>query len=155
CLILLGNEVGLQGNLWYSLFVLLACFCYATSSNVVGYFFQNTPSLTISAVSFIMVGIPATIMLFTTDFTTVLETDENAWEAVGYIVILALASTVLASVIFFKLIQMTTPLFSSMVSYLVPAVAVGWGLVDGESITILHFLGMFLILVGVYLSRSK
>jgi drug/metabolite transporter (DMT)-like permease len=37
-----------------------------------------------------------------------------------------------------------------MVSYLVPAVAISWGFLDGEPISVFHFLGMALILVGVY-----
>jgi drug/metabolite transporter (DMT)-like permease len=49
---------------------------------------------------------------------------------------------------------MTSPLFSSMVSYLVPAVAVLWGVIDGEPITLMHSAGMGLILFGVYLSRN-
>jgi drug/metabolite transporter (DMT)-like permease len=154
CLILFGNDMGLQGNLWYSLFILLACLCYATSGNVVGHQLKNIPSLNISVVSFTMVGIPAGILLLFTDFPTVLQSHEQGWEALGYIVLLALASTVMASVIFFRLIKMTSPLFSSMVSYLVPAVAVLWGVIDGEPITLMHSAGMGLILFGVYLSRN-
>lgn len=41
-----------------------------------------------------------------------------------------------------------------MVSYLVPVVALFWGFADGETISVLHFLGMALILFGVYLSRK-
>lgn len=154
CLILLGNKVGMQGNLWYGLFVVLGCVCYAISSNTVGHFLKDMRSLAISTVSFIMVGIPAAIYLFTTDFLQVLEQHEQGWQAVGYIATLSLFSTVLASIIFFQLIHMTSPLFSSMVSYLVPMVAVLWGVIDGEPLTIMHFLGMGLIFLGVYLSRN-
>jgi drug/metabolite transporter (DMT)-like permease len=42
-----------------------------------------------------------------------------------------------------------------MVSYLIPIVAIGWGVFDGELITIYHFIGFILILFGVYLSKSK
>ena len=154
-LILLGNQVGIQGNLWYGLFIILGTICYATSSNTVGAFLRDMDSLLISSVSFAIVGFPAIFLLFTTDFTMVLRTDPNGWPALGYITILALFSTVLASIIFFRLIQWTSPLFATMISYLVPIVAVLWGVADGEAITWLHIGGTMLILSGVYLSRGK
>ncbi|MCI5080262.1 MAG: EamA family transporter [Saprospiraceae bacterium] len=154
-LIIMGNQVGLKGNMWFSLFVVIGCICYATSGNTVGVYLRNMKSVTISAVSFVMVGIPAAIILFTaTDFMTTLHSHPEGWTALGYITLLALASTVFASILFFKLIQDTNPLFSSTVSYLVPAVAVLWGFLDGETISVMHFLAMILILLGVYLSRN-
>ena len=80
--------------------------------------------------------------------------EAGAWRAFGAVVLLALLSTVLASVIFFRLVQWTSPVFASMISYLVPLVAVAWGLFDGESISLVHFLGMALILSGIYLVKK-
>ena len=79
---------------------------------------------------------------------------EGAWLALLYVAILALLGTVVASIIFFRLVQVTNAVFASMISYLVPIVAMGWGAVDGEPITIIHFLGMILILSGVYLVKK-
>ncbi|MCB0635989.1 MAG: EamA family transporter, partial [Lewinella sp.] len=150
-----GERAGLGGNLWYGSLIILACVCYATSSNVVGFHLRDLRSLTISAVSFFMVGVPAMIYLFLgTDFLTTMTTHPQAWTGLGYVTILALFSTVLASIIFFQLIQWTSPVFGSTVSYLVPAVALLWGAWDGEIIHAAHFLGMGLILAGVYLSRN-
>ncbi|MDX1667182.1 MAG: EamA family transporter [Saprospiraceae bacterium] len=154
-LILFGKSAGLEGNLWYGLLVIVATLCYATSVNVVGTFLKQTSSLLISASAFVMVGPPAILLLLSSNFTDLLLYEEGAWEALGYIAILALASTVLASVIFFMLVKWTSPLFSSTVAYLVPVVALGWGAVDGEPITLLHGLGMALILSGVYLTRHS
>ncbi len=154
-LVVFGRSVGLEGNLWYGLFIILATLCYATSTNVVGYYLRQVSSLTISAVSFSMVGIPALIYLFVgSGFTSVLSTHPGAWGALAAVVALALFSTVLASVIFFRLVQVTSPVFGSTVSYLVPVVALLWGIVDAEQITLLHFVGMASILAGVYLSRK-
>lgn len=153
-LILFGKEAGVEGNVWYSLFVVLATICYASSSNIVGFYLRDMSSLMISAASFIMVGVPALIYLFSTDFTTVLVTHDQGWVSLMYITILALASTVLASILFFRLVLDTSPVFSSTVSYIVPIVALVWGAYDGEPITLIHFLGMLLILAGVYLSKN-
>ena len=153
-LILFGNKLGIQGNMWYGLFIVLATLCYATSSNVVGYFLKDMSSLLISAVSFTIVGFPAIFMLLATDFVEILQHTPEGLPALGYIVVLALFSTVLASIIFFRLIQWTNPVFATTISYLVPIVALGLGSIDGEPITLYHFIGMGLILLGVYLTRQ-
>ena len=153
-LILMGNKVGIEGNLWYGLFIVLATICYAISSNTVGYFLREMSSLVISAVSFAIVGFPAIFMLLATDFTEILQNDPQGLPALGYITILALFSTVLASIIFFRLIKWTNPVFASTISYLVPMVALFWGMIDGEFISVYHLLGMGLIFAGVYLTRQ-
>ena len=154
-LVVFGNGEDYQANIWYGALIVLATVCYATSANTVGYFLRDTNALLISTVSFIMVGIPGMILLLQTNFFEKMQTHEQAWQALGYVSFLALFSTVLASIIFFQLIKWTSPLFSSMVSYLVPIVAVLWGIFDGELITLFHFLGMILIFGGVYLSRNR
>ena len=154
-LILFGSEEGIGGDLAYVLLIVLAGICYATSVNTVGAYLKDMDSIIISAVSFGVIGIPAGIYLLFSNFTTVFMEAEGAWEAFGYITILALGSTVLASIIFFKLVQWTSPVFASTVAYLIPIVALLWGVWDGEKISVFHILGMGLILTGVYLSRQK
>ena len=153
-LIVFGASEGLSGNLWYGVLIILATVCYGMSSNLVGFYLRDMSSLMISAVSFSIVGLPAIALLFCTDFLVILDQHERAWECLGYIVVLALFSTVLASVIYFRLIQWTNPLFASSISYLVPIVATFLGFWDGETISVLHFVGMGLILFGVYLARK-
>lgn len=152
-LIVLGRSAGISGNPWYGLLVLVGCICYAISSNTVGKYLKDMSSLTISAASFCMVGLPAIAYLFTTDFAATLSHAPQAWAALGYIALLSLFGTVLASIIFFQLVQWTTPVFASMISYIVPIVALGWGAADGEAITLVHLGGMALILSGVYLVK--
>ena len=153
-LILYGRSAGMEGNLWYGLLVVLGCACYALSVNTVKTYLQDMSAITISAVSFILIGIPAVLYLFTTDFIEVVAHRDGAWLALGYISILALLGTVAATVLFFKLVQITDAVFGSMVSYLIPLIAVLWGVVDGEVITLFHIIGMALILTGVYISRK-
>ncbi len=154
-LFLFGEKAGFEGSVAYGLLIVLATICYATSTNLVGFYLRDVNSIIISAISFVMVGLPAMAYLFTTGFSTTLLEHPQGWEALGYISILAVISTVLASILFFKLVQITTPVFASMISYIVPIVALLWGVLDGEVITLAHFSGMGLILVGVYLSRKS
>ncbi len=154
-LIFYGSEAGMQGNFRYAILVIFATMCYATSANVVGTFLKEIRSLTISAVAFSIVGLPAVIMLFSTDFLEVMQSNEYALASLGYVSILAVMGTVIASAIFFYLVHLTNPVFASMIAYLIPIVALGWGFLDGETVTIFHFLGMALILSGIYLSKSR
>ena len=152
-LILFGKEAGLEGNNAYGLLVMLGSILYAISANTIKNNLQNVDVLTLSAVSFFMIGIPALSYLFTTNFIEVLTTHEQGFTSFGYITLLALVGTVIASVLFFKLVQMTNAVFASMVSYLIPLVALLWGAIDQEPITIYHFVGMSLILFGVWLGK--
>lgn len=142
-------EVYLYGSL-----VLLATICYACSVNIVKKYLQEVNAIAISVFSFILIGIPAVIYLLTTDFIPHLMQVQKAKYSFLAIVVLALFGTAIANMLFFYLTQRTTALFASTVTYLIPVVAVGWGVGAGEVITWFHFIGMLLILFGVYLTSN-
>lgn len=154
-LILGGSEGEFGGNMSYGLFIVLATLCYATSTNAVAFKLRGIGSLLISGVSFTLVGIPSIALAVYLGVPEVIADHPEARTGLGYVTILALGSTVLASVLFFHLIQVMGPIPSSMVSYVVPIVALFWGFADGEFITWIHFLGMALIFTGVYLTRRR
>ena len=96
----------------------------------------------------------AFVLFFYSDVTTTLTTHEAGWYSFGFITILAILGTVLASILYYQLVHLTGAVISSFVSYLVPIVATIWGFVDGEPITIFSMIGMVLILTGVYIARK-
>ncbi len=153
-LIILGQGIAIEGNVWFSLFAIVGTICYGLNANIVGAFLRDVPALAISAASFVMVGLPALFYLVTTDFFAVLTREPGAGLALAYIATLAVVGTVVASIVFFQLIKWTNAVFSSTVAYLIPLVALTWGFIDGEPMTAYHFVGMGLILGGVYLSRQ-
>jgi drug/metabolite transporter (DMT)-like permease len=75
--------------------------------------------------------------------------------SVGYSVILGVVGTALASILFYQLIKTAGSVFASMVTYGIPFVALGWGLLDGEIVGWLQILGLAVILGGVYLANSN
>ena len=154
-LIMGGSEGEFGGHVGYGLYIVLATLCYATSTNTVAFKLKDTSSIVISGVSFTLVGIPAIILAYLLGVPEVISSHPEAWTGLGYVTILALGSTVLASVLFFHLIQIMGPIPSSMVSYIVPIVALMWGFMDGEFIGLIHIMGMALIFIGVYLSRRR
>jgi drug/metabolite transporter (DMT)-like permease len=72
-----------------------------------------------------------------------------------FIAILGIIGTGIANVLFYKLIQISSPVFATSVTYLIPVVAFFWGLLDNEMLTPVQFVGAFVVLVGVYLSSKK
>lgn len=145
-------------QLLYVIFILAACFCYALSSNLVGAYFKDTSSLTITVVSFFLVGVPAFVWALTAGAVvgTVAGAEGHAgYYALAAVATLALASTVLASLLFFRIVQRSGAVFASTVSYVIPVVALGWGLLDGEFFSWWQLPAVALVLVGVFLSRRK
>lgn len=141
-------------NYWYTILVLVASICYATNVNLLKKYLSDVKPLSISTGNFVVMLVPALIVLFSTDFMNVVEHAE-VQNSMMYIVILGVVGTGIANIIFFKLIQMSSPVFATSVTYLIPVVAFFWGLLDNEMLTTIQFIGAFIILVGVYLSSKK
>lgn len=141
-------------NYWYTILVLIASICYATNVNLLKKHLSDVKPLSISTGNFLVMLVPALIVLFSTDFLSVVENAE-VQNSMIYIIILGVVGTGIANIIFFKLIQMSSPVFATSVTYLIPVVAFFWGLLDNEMLTPIQFIGAFIILIGVYLSSKK
>jgi len=155
-LIAANSGWSLQGINSYTLLIVLACIMYATNVNYIKYKIPDIKSLTITSVSLLMIGPLAIVYLFAaTNFLERFDTPETAWPSFGYIVLLGLMSTSVATLLFNKLVKISSPVFTTSVTYLIPIVAVGWGLVDHETLTVGHLLGMVAIIFGVYLANRR
>lgn len=140
----------------YAFLIVGACLLYGANLNWVKFKIPHLGAITIASVSVLVTSPLAAIYLFGfTDFTVKLQTVPGAWRAAGFICLLAFMGTALANLIFNKLVKMTTPLYASTVTYIMPIVAVMWGVLDGEVLTLWHFVGMGLIISGVYLANKK
>lgn len=140
----------------YALLIVLACAFYGSNLNWVKFKVLDLNSLTITSVSVMLIGPLAMIYLFGfSDFPSKINTLEGAWKACGFVILLGCMSTAIATFLFNKLVKISTPLFASSVTYLMPIVAVMWGVLDGETLIAGHFIGMACILGGVYLANKK
>ena len=155
--ILLTSGSGGIGNLnYYVVFIVIATACYGTNLNLIKYYLSDLTAVVITAISVALVGpIAAAYLFFGTPFMNTLNNEPGAWEALGYISLLGVMSTSLALILFNKLVQITTPIFSSMVTYLIPIVALAWGLLDGEKLLLGQILGIAAILMGVFITNRK
>ena len=154
-LILLGSKKSLGENPLFGIYIIIATVCYAISVNMVQAFFSKAKPVIISSMSFFMIGPPALVYVFFTDFVQVVNTNPAAWYSVGAVTLLSLMGTVMASILFYNLVQRTTAVFASTVTYLMPLIALAWGIFDGEYITWLHYAGMATILIGVYITKKN
>jgi drug/metabolite transporter (DMT)-like permease len=134
----------------YALLVVIATLCYALSVNTIKKYLSEINSIAITALSFLIIGIPAIIYLFFTDFVATTQTNPEATTALGYVAILAVIGTALSIIIFNQLIKYTSAVFASTVTYLIPIFAIFWGVIDGEEINFIQIVSIFIILVGIY-----
>jgi drug/metabolite transporter (DMT)-like permease len=141
-------------NYYYAILVLIASVCYATNVNLIKKHLSDLSPLTISTGNFSVMLIPALIILFSTGFVAVVGLHE-VQVSVFYIMILGVIGTGIANIIFFRLIQISSPIFATSVTYLIPVVAFFWGLLDNENLSGVQFFGAFVILIGVYWSSRK
>lgn len=138
----------------YGLLVVIATIFYATSSTMVKVFFQQMKPLHLTSFIFLFIGPPAGIYLLFSDLPLSFQ-NEGAGMAFSYIVILAVINTALATFLFNKLIQTSSAIFAQSVTYLIPAVAIFWGILDSEKLDLFDILGIVLILMGVVLINKK
>jgi drug/metabolite transporter (DMT)-like permease len=141
-------------NYWYAILVVIAAICYATNVNLIKKYLSDVKPLSITTGNFVVLFLPALLILLSTDFLSVAKNVE-VQQSMIYIVILGVVGTGIANIIFFKLIQLSTPVFATSVTYLIPIVAFFWGLLDNEYLTPVQVIGAFIVLVGVYLSSKK
>lgn len=148
-------------NYFYAILVVIASMCYAINVNLIKRYLSDLTPLSITTGNFLILSLPSlTILYFTGFFNNSSLTEIGGsltamQESILYIMILGVVGTGIANILFFKLIQISSPVFATSVTYLIPIVAFFWGLLDNEMLTSVQFFGAFIILIGVYLSAKK
>ena len=141
-------------NYYYAILIFIASVCYAINVNLINKYLSNLSPLTITTGNFTVMLFPALVILLTSGFFSDIHI-EKVQHSVLFIVILGIVGTGIANIIFYKLIQISTPVFATSVTYLIPIIAFSWGMLDNETLTLVQLLGAVIILLGVYLSNIK
>lgn len=141
-------------NYYYAFLVLIASFCYALNVNFLKKYLSDLSPLSIATGNFAFLLLPTVLILFFTGFFDVIHVEKVQY-SILFVMILGVVGTGVTNNLFFKLIQMTSPVFATSVTYLIPVVALFWGFFDNEILTPVQFFGAFIILIGVYLSAKK
>jgi drug/metabolite transporter (DMT)-like permease len=147
-----ANDVSFTGH---ALLVLLATVMYGFNVNIANKSLLHTPPLYIATLAFGMLMPLDALILFQQGFFQKNLSDVYLVKAVASSVVLGVLGTAFATWLFYVLMQKAGPLFSSMVTYGLPFVAIGWGVVAGERISSSILFALALILSGVYLANKK
>lgn len=156
CLIFFSTENNsINANL-YGLLVVLATLFYGINLNLLKYHLVKLDPLTITSTSLFFIS-PITIWLLISETTFLSNLDKLSYNIneIFYVLILGIVGTAIATIIFYRLVQIRDTVFASSVTYLMPIVAIFLGLIDGEIINLIQFFGMLLILIGVYWANKK
>ena len=151
-----GASINPNQNYWYAFLVIIATVMYAFSINIIKRHLQNVSPIAIAVGNFAIIIIPAfVVLIFSGFFTSQVIQGPDFTMSLFYIFLLSLFGTAIAKVLFNNLVQISTPIFASSVTYMMPIIAVSWGVLDGESFGFWQGVATVIILLGVYLANSK
>jgi drug/metabolite transporter (DMT)-like permease len=154
-LILAGAQLNDNQNYSYALFAVVSTLGYSFNVNIVKKHLDDLDSLSITTGQFLLLIIPALGVLYFTNFFSTFEYNDLTKASLIDVLILAIAGTAVAKVLFNRLIQISSTVFSSSVTYIIPIVAVMWGIADGEKFEAVDFIAAAIILTGVYIANKR
>lgn len=154
-LLLSKGNIQESRHLLYVSFVVIATFCYGFNVNMVARHLVNIPSLHIAAVSLSLNAIPALLVLLFTGYFNLPLSNHQLLLATGAACLLGVAGTAVATIIFYMLVKRAGGIFASMVTYGIPFIAIGWGIIFGEQFGWLQLACLLIILLGVYWVNKK
>ena len=132
----------------------MATIFYGINANLIKHYLNLMKSLSIASISLTIVGPIAIIyLLLRTPFLDHIHEPE-VLVASSYIIILGVFGTAFAFILFNKRVQLTDPVFSTSVTYLIPIISVFWGVIDGEKLNLLQFISMLIIMIGISISNQ-
>jgi drug/metabolite transporter (DMT)-like permease len=155
-LIVSGSDLNPDQNYMYSGLVIICSILYATNVNLIKKYLFDVNAVAIAAGQFFVIFIPSIIVLVYSDFFKIdFINNKIIHESLFYVLLLSFFGTAMAKILFNKLIQISTPVFASSVTYSMLIVSVIWGILDGELFNINQAVATILIIIGVYLSNKK
>ena len=147
-----GTAISFE-NFQYSLWILLATILYGLNINIVSHYLKDINPVQLAAVSITFMILPTAIALWQLDFLNLDFDDSNVFWAVINSITLGVAGSAIATALFYVLVKKAGGLFASLVTYGIPFVALAWGFVFGETITLVQIACLGIILSGVYLAN--
>jgi drug/metabolite transporter (DMT)-like permease len=138
----------------YVFLIVVATMCYGLNINLVKQYLSDVPPLYLSALAVSLNGLLAFVLVFIPNYAQ-FEFTGNKLPSLAALLGLGIFGTALAQLLHNKLIAVSSPLFASTMTYLIPVVAVFWGVFDREPLIALHFIAIAGILVSVYMIRKE
>jgi drug/metabolite transporter (DMT)-like permease len=138
------------------LMVTAAAMMYGYNINLIKHKLHHLPAMVKTAYPFFFMGSMYFMVLM---ITGILDhwnaSPEKAWAALGYLAVLGVVGSALSMIAFNILIKHTSALVASTNTFIIPVVAVAWGIVENEPITWNMIVGLLFSLAGIYLIINK
>lgn len=156
CILAFGGSDSGKLKMIPILLLLLATLCYALSTTTVKSKLMEVSSVVLSSFIFSFVLIfPSLIALTSTGFFSEFSFSKENMLGLMFVSLLSIFGTGLAMTMNYRLLKVSTPLFASTVTLIMPIVAIIWGIIDGEKLTVMQFAGAGVIIAGLIFLRSN
>lgn len=157
CLLAFGGDgEGGSFKLIPILLLLTATLCYAISTTTVKSKLMEVSSTVLSAFVFAFVlFLPSLFALTCTGFFSTFSFNRDTMLGLMFVSLLSVFGTGLAMMMNYRLLKVSSPLFASTVTLLMPVVAIAWGILDGEKLSVVQFAGTVVIIAGLVFLRAK
>ena len=144
-----------QNDYGYALLILLATLFYGININLVNYFLKGIEPMKLASVSLSLVSLPAFFVVWQQHVFSIAAYDMEARWSIAASILLGIMGSAVATGLFYLLIKRAGGLFASLVTYAIPIVAIFWGLLSGEQISVGQIGCLAIILSGVYLVNKQ
>ena len=152
-LMIAGQNLSISGNWTHVFAIMIATICYAISLNTIRHTLSHLKSFQIASLAFFITILPSTIIALQQDVIGTFQTTEESGNGLIAIIILSIIGTAFALVVFNRLIAISSVMFASSVTYLIPIVAVIIGLYFGEKINSWQIASMAVVISGVFIAN--
>jgi drug/metabolite transporter (DMT)-like permease len=153
--LILRSQLSFESDqIGYALLILIGTLCYAISLTTIKFKLQHLSAITITSLAFFMILWPALGMALSLQAFDPVFNHPNGLISLGYLSILSVVGTALAVFLFNKLVSISSPIFASGVTYLMPVVSILLGVLDGDQFKFITVFWIILIITGVWLLNN-
>jgi len=149
--LIVGKE--LNFDVKYTSLAILAVVCYGINVNIIKQKLNDYPPRLVAALPLAIIAIIGIGVMLYLGFDVSWDQEQDVKSLVA-IVVLAIVGTSLSLVMFNRLIQQTNTVFATSVTYLIPIVALFWGFLANETISLNQLIGLGFILIAIWLIRK-
>ncbi len=149
--LIIGQDI--QFEFSHVMMAIVATLCYGINVNIIKQKLDSYPPLLVAALPLAIISIAGFAVLgyFGLNINV---NDMQFVYSFGATLLLAFVGTSISLIMFNRLIQQTNTVFATSVTYLIPIVALFWGLFDHEQILYNYFIGLLFILGAIWMIRK-
>ncbi len=131
---------------------LIATLMYGVNINLIKHRLAHIPALAKTAFPFLYMGIPYVLVLLYSGIGNTYSSQlPQASSSLFFVLLLGVVGSALSMVLFNKVIQHVSPVVASTNTFVIPIVAVAWGIYFGEALAWNHFAGLAAIILSLVL----